>query len=192
MQPNWVPPNVKFEIDDATQPWTWPEHTLDFVHIRFLNSAIKDWHALFREAYRCCKPGGYVESGEFDPRYYCDDGTADGVEVIETWNSVFEMGAQKLGYSFTDINVFAYKAPVGAWAKDQKLAEIGRFTQLTLENDMEGYTLFLWTNVLGWPKDEYQIFLMSMRKVLRNTANIHIYCKYKYVYGRKPVDRAAS
>ncbi|EGU73214.1 hypothetical protein FOXB_16275 [Fusarium oxysporum f. sp. conglutinans Fo5176] len=103
MQPNWVPPNVKFEIDDATQPWTWPEHTLDFVHIRFLNGAIKDWHALFREAYRCCKPGGYVESGEFDPRYYCDDGTADGVEVIETWNSVFEMGAQKLGYSFTVI-----------------------------------------------------------------------------------------
>ncbi|RKK23540.1 hypothetical protein BFJ68_g17274 [Fusarium oxysporum] len=209
MQPNWVPPNVKFEIDDATQPWTWPEHTLDFVHIRFLNGAIKDWHALFREAYRCCKPGGYVESGEFDPRYYCDDGTADGVDVIETWNSVFEMGAQKLGYSFTviednlqetgisnagfqDINVVAYKAPVGAWAKDQKLAEIGRFTQLTLENDMEGYTLFLWTNVLGWPKDEYQIFLMSMRKVLRNTANIHIYCKYKYVYGCKPVDRAAS
>jgi hypothetical protein len=40
--------------------------------------------------------------------------------------------------------------------------------------------------VLGWSKDEYQIFLMGMRKVLRNTKNIHIYCKYKYVYGRKP------
>ncbi|KAM0544534.1 hypothetical protein ACHAPJ_011751 [Fusarium lateritium] len=204
MQPAWVPPNVKFEIDDATQPWTWPENTLDFVHIRFLNGAIKDWNALFREAYRCCKPGGFVESGEFDPRYYCDDGTAASHEVIKTWNSVFELGGKKLGLSFTviedgiqetgirnagfeDVNVITYKAPVGAWAKDKKLAEVGRYTQLTLENDMEGYTLFLWTNVLGWPKDEYQTFLMGMRKVLRNTANIHIYCKYKYVYGQRKV-----
>ena len=120
-----MPPNVKFEIDDATQRWTWPDNTFDFVHIRFLTGAIKDWPALFREAYRCCKPGGYVESGEFAPRYYCDDGTAND-ETIELWNSVFEEAGKKLGHSFTviedniqetgiraagfeDINAFAYK-----------------------------------------------------------------------------------
>ncbi|PKS06366.1 hypothetical protein jhhlp_007114 [Lomentospora prolificans] len=209
MQPSWVPTNVKFEIDDASQPWTWPDNTFDFIHIRFLNGAIKDWPALFSEAYRCCKPGGYIESGEFDPRYYCDDGTAANEPVIQQWNSVFEEGGKKLGLSFTviedniqetgirgagfeDVEAFAYKAPVGAWAADKRLAEVGRFTQLTLENDMEGYTLFLCTNVLGWSIEAYQLFLMGMRKVLRNTKKIHIYCKYKYVYGRKPTDPAVA
>ncbi|KAI8675416.1 hypothetical protein NCS57_00442700 [Fusarium keratoplasticum] len=203
MQPTWVPPNVKFFVDDATQSWTWPDNSFDYVHIRFLNGALKDWPALFREAYRVCKPGGYVESGEFDPRYYCDDGTAADEDTIKVWNSVFEEGGKKLGHSFTviedglqetgireagfeDIKAFPFKAPVGGWTLDKKLAEIGRFTQLTLENDMEGYTLFLWTSILGWPQDEYQVFLAKMRRIMRNTKSIHIYCKYKYVYGRKP------
>ncbi|RMJ07835.1 hypothetical protein BHE90_015994 [Fusarium euwallaceae] len=203
MQPTWVPPNVKFLVDDATQPWTWPDNSFDYVHIRFLNGALKDWPAIFREAYRVCKPGGYVESGEFDPRYYCDDGTAEDEDTIKVWNSVFEEGGKKLGHSFTviedglqetgireagfeGIEAFPFKAPVGGWTLDKKLAEIGRFTQLTLENDMEGYTLFLWTSILGWPQDEYQVFLAKMRRIMRNTKSIHIYCKYKYVYGQKP------
>lgn len=100
-QPKWVPPNVRFEVDDATQPWTWKPAEFDFVHMRFLNGAIRDWPALFREAFRCCRPGGYVESGEFDPRYYCDDGSADGCEAVTTWNRIFEEGGRKLGNSFT-------------------------------------------------------------------------------------------
>jgi len=164
---------------------------------------VRDWPSLFREAYRCCKPGGYIESGEFDPRYFCDDGTADGEETIKIWNSVFEDGGKKLGYSFTvidddiqeagirdvgfeDIHTATYKAPVGSWTADKRLAEVGRFTQLALENDFEGYTLLLCTSVLGWTAEEFQVFAMSVRKVLRNTRNLHIYCKYRWVYGRKP------
>lgn len=54
-----------------------------------------------------------------------------------------------------------------------------------MENDIEGYTLLLWHNVLNWPKDEYQIFLMGMRQALRNR-EMHAYMKVRYVYGRKP------
>lgn len=53
-----------------------------------------------------------------------------------------------------------------------------------------GYTTFLWNAVLGWPKDQYQVFLMSMRKVLRNR-NIHGYMAVRYVYGRKPGGQSA-
>lgn len=99
-----MPPNVRFELDDATKTWTWDSDHFDFVHMRFLNGAIKDWPALFGEAFRCCKRGGYVESGEFDPRYYCDDGTADAHDTIKTWNSVFEEGGRVLGNSFTIVD----------------------------------------------------------------------------------------
>lgn len=92
--------------------------------------------------------------------------------------------------------------PIGDWPKDPRLAEVGRFVKLTLENDIEGmlsllfvsvlysqvvqgYTLLLWNNVLQWPKDEYQVFLMGIRKALRNR-KIHGYFVVRYVYGRKP------
>lgn len=75
--------------------------------------------------------------------------------------------------------------PVGGWPKDPKLADVGRFVKLTMENDIEGYTLFMWHNVLKWPKDEYQIFLMGMRKILANR-KVHAYMMVRYVYARKP------
>jgi hypothetical protein len=75
--------------------------------------------------------------------------------------------------------------PVGGWPRDPKLAEVGNFVKLTLENDIEGYTLLMWHNVLQWPKEDYQLFLMGMRKMLKNR-RVHSYMKVRYVYGRKP------
>lgn len=45
--------------------------------------------------------------------------------------------------------------------------------------------MFIWNNVLGWPKEEYQIFLMLMRQELKNK-KIHSYMTVRYVWGRKP------
>lgn len=50
---------------------------------------------------------------------------------------------------------------------------------------MTGYSFVLWNHVLKWPEDEYQIFLMQVRKALRNR-KVHSYIKVRYVYGRKP------
>ena len=80
---------------------------------------------------------------------------------------------------------------MGGWARDPKMAEIGRFAQLTMENDIEGYTLFMWKQVLKWPDDEYQLFLTSMRRVFRNP-RIHGYCTLRYVYGQKPEAAGAA
>lgn len=66
--------------------------------------SIRDWPSLFREAYRVLKPGGWIESGEFDPRFLCDDGSADDREVVKTWNKIFEEGGKAVGSSFTVID----------------------------------------------------------------------------------------
>jgi len=100
MQPAWVPANLRFEIDDATLSWTWPENTFDFVHIRYLFGAIQDWSKLFKEAYRCTKPGGWTESCEAQVDFLSDDGTADLDPVLKTWNTVFREGGRKTGRSF--------------------------------------------------------------------------------------------
>ncbi|KAF5975807.1 methyltransferase [Fusarium coicis] len=204
-QPKWVPPNVRFEIDDATETWTWKDNTFDFVHMRYLFGAIQDWTVLYQQAYRVCTPGGWVESVEADIHFRSDDGTAEEQEVYKLCNKLYEEGGKAIGRTFfvhdlqpkgmeeagfVDIKTVDYKIPIGDWPKDSRLAEVGRFVKLTLENDIEGYTLLLWNNVLQWPKDEYQVFLMQIRKALRNR-KIHGYFVVRYVYGRKPESHAA-
>lgn len=61
IQPDLVPPNCVFEIDDATLDWTWDDGHFDFVHVREMFGSIRDWPAFFAEARRCTKPGGWVE-----------------------------------------------------------------------------------------------------------------------------------
>lgn len=99
-QPQWVPPNLRFEIDDATQPWTWKEDYFSFIHIRYLFGAIKDWNNLFKEAYRCCAPGGWVQSGEADVTFRSDDGTTELEPIFKTYQKLFEYGSRILGNPF--------------------------------------------------------------------------------------------
>ncbi|KAJ4211858.1 hypothetical protein NW759_012146 [Fusarium solani] len=202
IQPTWVPPNIKFELEDATGTWSWPENTFDFTHLRYLFGAIADWNALFAESYRTCKPGGWVQSRKIDPPFYSDDGTADDNTAMQTWNKVVREGGIKFGRTFcvvdeglqvpgleaagfVDIQQQNFKVPVGSWAKNPKLQQVGQFLRSTMENDMEGYTMILWHQVMGWPKDEYQAFLMGMRKALRDK-RIHSYMNLRYVWARKP------
>lgn len=113
IQPTWVPPNLKFELDDALQTWSWPEGEFDFVHLRYLFGAIADWGALFKEAFRVCKPGGWVESCEVDPVFLSDDGTTDKEWGIKMWNSLYREGGKKFGRSFCvveeDLQMPAFK-----------------------------------------------------------------------------------
>lgn len=51
-QPSFVPPNLKFEVDDAEEPWIHPTDHFDLVHVRALYGAIADWPAFYRNALR--------------------------------------------------------------------------------------------------------------------------------------------
>ncbi|KAG5662037.1 hypothetical protein KAF25_004276 [Fusarium avenaceum] len=186
-------------MDRVVQPWAWKDDYFDFIHIRYLFGAIKDWNALVKEAYRCCAPGGWVQSAEADVRFRSDDGSTELEPIFKTYQKLFEEGSRIIGNpffvhelqqkafeqaSFTDIKTMDYKFPVGGWPKDPKLAAIGQFVQTTLENDLEGYTLMMWQDVCKWPEDEYQVALMSLRKAIRNP-KVHSYMTVRYVYSRK-------
>lgn len=58
IQPDFVPPNCNFEVEDVTLEWTYPLNKFDFIHIRELFGSVPDWSFLLGEVYRCTKPGG--------------------------------------------------------------------------------------------------------------------------------------
>lgn len=74
IQPAWVPPNVKFLVDDVELDWSEPEK-YDFIHCRYMAGSIKDWPRLIRQIYDNLKPGGWVELQETDNTLYSEDGS---------------------------------------------------------------------------------------------------------------------
>ncbi|KAG6172688.1 hypothetical protein E4U51_006977 [Claviceps purpurea] len=152
-QPRWVPPNLEFVIDDATLEWTWDTNHFDFVHMRYIVGGIQDWGALFKEAYRCCTPGGWVESIEYDVEFRSDDGTTELEPVLASFGELFreaskilkrplyvqEIQPQALDEAgFIDKKIVRYKLPIGPWAKDRKFVEVGRIAREAFENDLDG------------------------------------------------------
>ncbi|KAK1763387.1 S-adenosyl-L-methionine-dependent methyltransferase [Phialemonium atrogriseum] len=208
IQPSWVPPNLKFEIDDCTQPWSFEDNSFDYVHLRFLLGSVDSWDELFEQAYRVCKPGGWVESLESSPRIESDDGTVTEETAINEWGKFFIEGGKKLGRpftvvdddlqkkavekaGFTNVNTWDFKecitclpAPLGGWPKDQRMKEIGRFVQVALEQDPEGYVLYV-ASALGWTKSEVSVYCVQLRKEIRS-GKYHPFYRLRAVWAQKP------
>ncbi|KAL8728117.1 MAG: hypothetical protein Q9181_005459 [Wetmoreana brouardii] len=165
-----VPPNVKFEVDDCEQPWTFTEK-FDVVHARYLAAAIEDWPKLVSQAFEFTKPGGYAEFQDYDLHYYSEDGTLTEDLPISNWiNTLLQAsrdfnrdpcpGAKLAGYmrdaGFKDVQETRYKLPIGPWPRDKHL------------EGLEAFTLRLFTQFLGWRTEEVQVLLANVRKDLRN------------------------
>ncbi|RYO88793.1 hypothetical protein DL766_002976 [Monosporascus sp. MC13-8B] len=99
-QAHWLPPNLKFEVDDMTDAWTYAPDSFDYVHIRWLVGAIPDWNELFQQAYKTLKPGGYLESKESSALLRSDDGTVPVGSALDQWGRVFWEAGKKFGRSF--------------------------------------------------------------------------------------------
>ncbi|KAF6813868.1 methyltransferase domain-containing protein [Colletotrichum plurivorum] len=208
IQPTWVPPNCKFEIEDCTLDWTFPAGTFDYIHIRFLVGSIKDWPALFKQAYRALKPGGYLESFEVSPKILSDDDTVPETSALGQWGKFFEEGGRKMGRTFRvldedlqrtsmeeagfeNITEWNNKAPIGTWPKDPVKREIGEWAQLTLLSDIEGYVLFMANVMSTWSREEIHIYAAQLRREIRS-GKLHGYYRQRAVWGRKPLQAQAA
>lgn len=155
IQRSWVPPNVKFELDDCNKEWTWPNNTFDFVNLRYLIGVVDDWDALFRNAYRVAKPGAYVESLVPGSYFLSDDGTVKEGSSLDQWGRVFREGGKRIGRTFSileedlqrkgmeaagfvDIEFKDFRCPMGTWPSDKEEAEKALWQKFAVEADLEG------------------------------------------------------
>lgn len=51
IQPEWLPPNVRFEINDAcAADWAYKKNSFDFIHVRTMYGSVADWPAFYQQA----------------------------------------------------------------------------------------------------------------------------------------------
>ena len=86
IQPQWVPPNCKFVVDDAESDWLFsPGEAFDFIHGRALGGSIADWARFYHQVYVHLKPGGWIEMQEYEAWLKSDDGSINrhGKTILE-------------------------------------------------------------------------------------------------------------
>lgn len=203
IQPRWVPPNVRFIIDDVTQPWDFPENSFDFIHVRCLAGSITDWPDFLAQAYRHLKPGGRIELSEGRTHMVCDDGTYPETSFTYKWIAEFNKISNSLGRVFD--NFPAYQGlldkagfqtvrtheeicPIGTWPKNPRLKEIGRYFRVQfLEGAMDSYSLALFTRYGGWSTVETEVLLAHVRDEIKSN-KMHVYTHCSFAVGTKPLD----
>ncbi len=204
IQPNWVPANLNFQVEDAESPWVF--HTpFDYIHTRDLGGAISDWPKLLRQSYDNLKLGGWIELQEFEVTLKSDDDTLklapNLCEYIERLHEASKMFNRPMNIAenhkerlkeagFELVTDEVYKVPSSGWPRDLTQKEIGRYNLCSLLLAVESYALALFTRVLGWSNERVQVFLVGVRADLKNR-RVHSYCNLHIVYGRKPGGSAA-
>ncbi|KAK2043153.1 S-adenosyl-L-methionine-dependent methyltransferase [Colletotrichum somersetense] len=200
IQPAYVPSNVFFVIDDAEAEWLYPDNSIDYVHIRNMGAAIKDWKILLAQAYRVVKPGGWIEIQEMKWNFSCDDGTMpsdyaltkmmglvwEGLAVFGIEPDVADIIPQRLkdaGFLHQVQNF--QKVPIGEWPKRADLKMIGVYCQNVLHDGIHAVTIGPLTRGLRWSSEAVELFLVDVRKHLLDPS-IHSYVFYHSVAGQKP------
>ncbi|KAK1519569.1 uncharacterized protein CCOS01_11220 [Colletotrichum costaricense] len=199
IQPQWVPPNVKFIIDDVELDWAEPEQ-YDYIHCRYMAGSIKDWPRLVNQIYENLKPGGWVEFQESANTLYSEDGslkpdnamvqmmdglmeacekigrTMDPAPSFKRWTE--EAGFQKVGEQ-------RFKLPIGSWPRDARLKEVGTLMGVNFLEGVEAFTAALFKDVLGWSPEEVTVLNAGVRAAVRKR-DIHPIFDFIVVTGQKP------
>ncbi|KZL66338.1 SAM-dependent methyltransferase [Colletotrichum tofieldiae] len=186
IQPSWVPPNCKFQIDDIEQLWTWPTEHFNFIHVRNLEGSVSDWPKLYGQAFEHLQPGGWFEIKEFDFESHSQSlGDALSKDHVYTrWANVMFEALERLGKTgtqsrnhgisraleiagFVDIVEKSWRIPIGSWPADPVMREVGICNLEYLDQSLEGFGTFLLKKIMGWGYVEILLFMSEMRKAMR-------------------------
>ncbi|KAF5020304.1 hypothetical protein F66182_7680 [Fusarium sp. NRRL 66182] len=198
-QPEFVPPNVQFIIDDIDEEWNYSQ-PFDYIHSRMMNLSVKSWKEYVQRIFETLEPGGYVELQEVDTALTSDDGTLTPENQLSKWCQLLNEGVAKMGRpmisieqikqyvidaGFVDIVDTYYKWPTNHWPKDKRYKMIGQWNNVNTGYALEGAALAPLTRVQGWTREEVGVFVAGARAELNDTA-IHAYWPIASIYARKP------
>ena len=192
IQPVWVPPNCEFVIDDAQLAWTWPENHFDYIHIRDLYGSIGDWTALYKQAYHHLKPGAWFEDQELDILCRSDVVGDDPEHIYNKWDNIFIDAGKVVGKTFhigsgcqmiehmeaagfVNCVQRKHRIPIGTWASDPKLKDAGELVYHFLGQSIDGFAIFMLTQVMGWRLEECQVLVTQAMNAIKQYRKLHPY-----------------
>ncbi|KAL3292498.1 methyltransferase domain-containing protein [Colletotrichum asianum] len=191
------------EIDDLEEDWTYSK-PFDYIHSRLLTSAVSDWKIYLTKCFENLTPGGWLELQEADVWPFSDDNTFPKDSAFARMAVLLKEAAAKMGrpwfdlpslktimleVGFVDVRLKLHKWPINDWPKNQRYKNIGTWTYDNVTNGLEAMVMAPYTRALEWTRNEVNIFLIDVRKDLKNR-HFHAYYPVYVITGRKPEKEA--
>ncbi|OAA65534.1 methyltransferase domain-containing protein [Niveomyces insectorum RCEF 264] len=184
IQPAYVPPNLRFEIDDVEDDWLYA-HPFDFVHGRYILPSLKDPRATLRRIYDHLRPGGYVEIMETLMVIDAVDDSLQGT-VLTRWHQLMLDGVRRLGreplvplrckqwlteLGFVGVTERKFAVPANPWARGDEQKIRGALMLTNLLEAAQGITMAVCAKVYGWSPEAVELFLVDVRAALKDRAH---------------------
>ncbi|KAH6951685.1 S-adenosyl-L-methionine-dependent methyltransferase [Fusarium avenaceum] len=199
IQPDWVPANCAFEVDDFEDPWVY-KRPFDYIHARELEGCIANEEHFFDQAFQNLTSGGYLELQAQRGFFMSDDDSVKKAVNAEVWAEAVRDSSSKFGKpidcvtqwkskmikaGFEDVYEEVRKIPIGGWPKDPVLKEVGKCQVIQSCAAIDSYTPMLLGKILGWEQDAMQVLMAKAKKELRDPS-IHVYLPVYFIWGKKP------
>ena len=181
-----VPPNCRFEIDDAEDDWDFTER-FDFIYSRTLFTCFTDPKRVLSQAFDALSPGGYLEFE--DPVYpfeyvglppvssdlyrQVEPAIEGSKKIRRPWNNIvhYKRWIEEIG--FEDVIELTLYMPTNPWAKGTYFKQIGALVSENLMNRVEGMSLKVFT-ALGWTVEEIGTLLAGVRDLQNPSITCYI------------------
>ncbi|KAE9377506.1 UMTA methyltransferase [Stipitochalara longipes BDJ] len=202
IQPAWVPPNLRFVVDDLEDEWLYPVDHFDYVHVRHTLHSVRNPPALMERALKHTKPGGWVEFQELHYYPHCDDDSMDRPYAFRDFlenvrdgvanmgsdlNGVTKLRGQMEAAGFTNIEEQILRCPVGLWPKNKTLKLAGLYWRTAISDGLMNVAKRPMEKGLGWSTAQVEVFLVDVRKALMDSS-FHSYMPLHMLYGQKPLE----
>lgn len=69
---------------------------------------------------------------------------------------------------FLNVTEVRYKIPTGPWAKDKTMKLLGAFETQSLLKGASAFSLRSFAKAYGWTQEQTEVFLMDMRRDVRD------------------------
>ncbi|RDL34559.1 uncharacterized protein BP5553_07687 [Venustampulla echinocandica] len=194
IQPEYVPSNCQFEVDDAEDDWNYSQ-PFDLIHGRALVTCFKEPATVIASAFKALTPGGYLEFQDIVLPMRAIDDTLQGT-AINDWQTRTINAAESMGKNwklvgnyvqyfeeagFVDVVETHFQWPLNTWPKGERMKTLGRYWQEDLLRGLEGLSMAVLTRAGGMTMDEVLKLTTEARKDLHNKS-IHGYLPmHKYL-----------
>lgn len=200
-----APINCNWEIDDAELEWHRPTDYYDLVHLRAMSGAFRDWNHIYKSAFTCLKPGGWIEildfhdhRGEgqfysfFDPESIIlklDQDFREATTLSGRPRNVEHLEPRLLvNLGYTDVQCTEHAIPFRT-----EDGELGKLWLVTVLEALEANGIRLLTKYKGWDPEDvrrgcWQIGQEMLKLARSSKKGKDFVMKIRILKGRKPGD----
>jgi hypothetical protein len=149
---------------------------------------------------RHLKPGGWLELQEIHHYPQCHDGSMpENHPVAQYWGLIIKaLGVLGVNFNaallledmmrqvgFVNISVRIFHIPIGTWAKNRVLKQVGLYWRTILIDGLQPIALGPMTRGLKWTKEQVEVWLIEVRKAYME-GWVHSHMPLYIICGQKP------